>query len=134
MKKALVILGLFSISLVYGQEDKKYTNEEINLKLDSIMIEANLLYQYEHAAWLSTDLANKTKDINKNFGGFLTYKLNDVTKTIIYNKEKTKCIAEYILKNDSGIKIGFKLNPSGTFNSYFLSESCANISSFIFCK
>ena len=101
MKKALVILGIFSISLVYGQEDKKYTNEEINLKLDSIMIEANLLYQYEHAAWLSTDLANKTKDVSKNFGGFLTYKLNDATKTIIYNKQKTKCIAEYILKNDS---------------------------------
>ncbi|MBL0145381.1 MAG: hypothetical protein IPP48_06115 [Chitinophagaceae bacterium] len=100
MNKILTILSVLTISLVYGQESKKFTNDEINIKLDSIMVEANLLYQYEKSAWISTDLANENKKIRKKFGGFLTYKSNDTIKTIIFDKERNKCIAEYIFIDD----------------------------------
>jgi hypothetical protein len=100
MNKLLTIISILFFTLAYGQEIKKYTNDEIKLKLDSIMVEANLLYKFEKSAWISTDLANENKIIRKNIGGILTYQLNDTIKTIILNEKRNKCIAEYIFIND----------------------------------
>jgi len=100
MNKIFTIISILTIPLLYGQESKKYTYEEINIKLDSIMNEANLLYKYEKSAWISTDLAHENSNIRKKIGGFLTYKANDTIKTIIFNKERNKCIAEYVFIDD----------------------------------
>jgi len=96
-----VIAFLFSVSFIcsYGQ-DIQYTNDELNLKLDSIMKEANLLYRYERSSWVSTDLAMANNKLKENFGGFLTYKNKDSIKTIILDKEQKICIAEFIFTDD----------------------------------
>jgi hypothetical protein len=99
MKYFIAFLLSFAYTFSFGQ-DLKYTNEEISLKLDSIMQEANLLYRYERSSWVSTDLALANSTTKNNFGGFLTYKNEDSFKTIILDKELNKCIAEFIFKDD----------------------------------
>ncbi len=99
MKTTLLFFCLLSFAWSYGQ-DLSYSKEEINFKLDSIMKEANLLYKYERASWVSTDLANEKADVKSNFGGYLTYVSNDTFKTIIFDKEQKNCIAEFIFIDD----------------------------------
>jgi hypothetical protein len=99
MKYAIAFLFSMTFICSYGQ-DIYYTNEELNLKLDSIMKEANLLYKYERSSWVSTDLAMANNKLKENFGGFLTYKNKDSIKTIILDKEQKNCIAEFIFTDD----------------------------------
>lgn len=101
MKFIIVFTCLFSCSYSYAQ-DKVYTNEEINVKLDSIMQEANLLYRYEHSSWISTDLALANSNVKNNFAGYFTYKKEDTIKTIFFDKEQQKIVAEYCFTNNPG--------------------------------
>jgi len=101
MKEIFSILILCFLSLnIFGQ-DLEYSDQEIQIKLDSIKKEGNLLYSLENASWNSTDYARDNKKIKKDFGGYLTYQSNDSIKTVILNKTQNEVIAEYIYLNDN---------------------------------
>jgi len=66
MKKIGFFLILLTVSLwMFSQEDN------LQAKLDSIIIEADLLYRYEKSAWNSIDLLMADKKLKNNFGGYV---------------------------------------------------------------
>jgi len=100
MKKLsfLVVVSLFS-SVLLAQTIEMSENE-LKTKLDSVLIEAHLLYKYEKAAWISTDLANGNKTLKKDYGGFFAYEEQKEIRVIILGKKSQNCIAEYSFEND----------------------------------
>jgi hypothetical protein len=92
IKTILTLIVLLLICKVV-QSQSKYTEEQINEKLDSILKEGNLLYRLERAAWVSTDLARENKKIKKEFNGYLVYSIEDTIRAIILNKDN-QCIYE----------------------------------------
>jgi hypothetical protein len=98
--KQISLIFIFISSLFLAQE-VKYTDSEIQKKLDSIKTEGNLLFSLENSSWQATDLARENKKIGENLGGYLTYKSNDTVKTAILNKGQNLIIAEYSFKNNS---------------------------------
>lgn len=118
MKHIFSLFLIFTSFIIFGQ-DQKFTDQEIQQKLDSIKAEGNLLFSMENASWNSSDLAREHKKIAKKLGGYLTYKNNDTVKTVFLNKSQNLIIAEYSFKNDSKkpVKENFKernLNPTET--------------------
>lgn len=100
MKKIISLFLIFGSLFIFGQ-DVKFTDTEIQQKLDSIKTEGNILFSLENSSWHSTDLAQDNKKIKEKLGGYLTYKTNDTIKTIFLNKDQNSIIAEYSFKNDS---------------------------------
>jgi len=100
MKQIISLFCIFASIIIFSQ-DIKYTDTEIQQKLDSIKTEGNLLFSLENSSWLSTDLAKENKKIGENSGGYLTYKNNDTIKTVILNRDQNLVIAEYSFKNNS---------------------------------
>ena len=98
MRLQVILIFLFGLSIL-GKAQTELTEQQIKEKTDSILTEGNLLYQYEKAAWISTDLAMEKKDIKKKFGGYFVYQENDTIKTIILNKNK-QCVYELSFIND----------------------------------
>ncbi|MCE3076371.1 hypothetical protein [Chryseobacterium gwangjuense] len=118
MKKIISLFLIFGSLFIFGQ-DVKFSDVEIQQKLDSIKAEGNLLFSLENASWHSTDLAQENKKIKEKLGGYLTYKTNDTIKTVFLNKDQKLIIAEYSFKNDSKkpVKENFtqrNLNPIET--------------------
>jgi len=98
MKKIIILFCVFVNVSLFGQV--KLSKEEIKQKNDSILAEGNLLYRYEKAAWVSTDLAMSLKEVKDSFGGYLIYRSGDSIKAIILGKEPNTCIYELIFLND----------------------------------
>ena len=98
MRKIVLLFCLFIHIMVYGQ--LKLSKEEIKQKNDSILAEGDLLYRYEKAAWVSTDLAMSLKDIKENFGGYLIYRSEDSIKAIILGKDHATCIYDMTFFGD----------------------------------
>ena len=62
MKKIiLLIIAIFSINIANAQQ--QFTEKQIKVKTDSILIEGTLLYQFEKSAWIATDLTRENKNI-----------------------------------------------------------------------
>lgn len=99
MKQALKFLFIF-VSVIISAQDLKYSDQEIQKKLDSIKAEGNTLFSYEKASWQAGDLMAKNKKLNGNIGIYLTYKVSDTTKTVFLNKDQTSILAEYSFKNN----------------------------------
>lgn len=89
MKKPILLFLLLISSISYSQSDN------IQVKLDSIIKEANLLYNYEKAAWTATDLAMSLKRLKNDFGGYIVYHSNDTIYTSIIDKSQSNRIAQY---------------------------------------
>ena len=88
--KRIIILVFTAMSFVsYGQKDT------LQLKLNSIIKEANLLYSYEKAAWNSTDILIKKRKIFKKYGGYVIYHSNDTIYASFIDKQQKNRIAEY---------------------------------------
>ena len=100
MKKLslLVFVSLFS-SIMLAQTIKVSENE-LKMQLDSVLAEGNLLYKYEKAAWISTDLAQENKTVKKDYGGFFVYEEQGEIRAIILGKNFQNCIAEYSFENN----------------------------------
>ena len=97
MKKTFITLLLITIfSGVNAQTS--LTEAEIKQKCDSILEEANTLYKYEKAAWITSDMAMDKKEIKKDFGGLLIYQRNDTISAVVLAKEGTKCIYEVTIE------------------------------------
>lgn len=69
--------------------------DTLQLKLNSIIKEANLLYGYEKVAWNSTDLLIKKKELFKKYGGYVIYHSNDTIYASFIDKQQKNRIAEY---------------------------------------
>jgi len=76
------------------------TEAQIKAKCDSILEEANLLYSYEKAAWIATDLAGENKKVIKKMSGYFVRQSNDTLYALMMNK-KDECIAEFAFTDDS---------------------------------
>ena len=100
MKKLslLVVVSLFS-SIMLAQTIEM-SETELKAQLDSVLVEAHLLYKYEKAAWISTDLAKENKTVKKDYGGFFAYEEQEEIRVIILGKKSQNCIAEYSFAND----------------------------------
>lgn len=99
MKQIIKILFIFIPAIAFAQ-DLKYSEKELQLKLDSIKTEANLLFSHENSSWQAGDLANSNPKIRKNMDSYLTYQAKDTIKTVFLNKDQSKVIAEYSFKNN----------------------------------
>ncbi|WGD33910.1 hypothetical protein [Olleya sp. YS] len=90
MKKIIyiLILGIFPIS-IFSQERSEKTI------LDSIIKEADLLYNYEKVTWNSTDLAYTNEKIKENIGAYIVYHSNDTLFAVFADKEFKNQIAKY---------------------------------------
>lgn len=94
-KHFLLILTLF-ISL------NLFSQEKINQsKLDSILVEADLMYKYEKSVWNSTDLLMSNKKLKKKYGGYIVHHSNDTLTVTYLDKTQKESIARYSYKFDN---------------------------------
>ena len=76
-----------------------YTDQQLKVITDSILVEGTLLYQYEKAAWIGTDLAREKANIRNTFRSYLVYQIEDTIKIIITDKNN-QCIYDMSFIND----------------------------------
>ncbi len=100
MKKILLLIITSLISSVLLAQTIEMSETELKTKLDSVLTEAQLLYKYEKAAWISTDLATGNRAVKKDFGGFFAYEEQGEIRVIILGKNQKNCIAEYSFESD----------------------------------
>lgn len=100
MKKALFIIIISFTCNTLTAQRTELTEAELKTQLDSVLSEAHMLYKYEKAAWISTDLAMESKSIIKEYGGFFTYEEHGEIKVIILGRKSQICIAEYSFEDD----------------------------------
>lgn len=98
MRKTYLMLFVLVSTMINGQV--KFSKEEIKRKNDSILVEGNLLYQYEKVAWVSTDYALELNEISKKFGGYFIYQSGDSIKSIILDKKQENCISDMTYFNN----------------------------------
>lgn len=89
MTKTIIAFFILISPISYAQSDST------QVKLDSIIKEADLLYNYEKAAWHTTDLAMSSEGLRDNFGGYIVYHSNDTIYASITDKAQGKRIARY---------------------------------------
>lgn len=89
MNKIIIILFFTIPAFGYAQ------NDTLQTKLNSIIKEADLLYNYEKVAWNATDLLATKRKLKKNFGGYVIYHSNDTIHASFLNKDADKRIAKY---------------------------------------
>lgn len=74
-----------------------YSQEEnLEMKLDSIIAEADLMYKYEKAVWISTDLLMSDKKLKKNYGGYVVRHETDSIFVTYLDKNQKESIARYV--------------------------------------
>src|SRR5690554_4208467 len=88
----LLITTLFFSLNLFSQE------ENIQVKLDSILTEADLMYQYEKSVWNSTDILLSNRKLKKNLGGYIAHHSNDTITITYLDKNQTESIARYSYK------------------------------------
>ncbi|WP_243345508.1 hypothetical protein [Parabacteroides sp. FAFU027] len=93
MKNIIILLLAMTSQLCYGQTS--FTDQEIKQKTDSILQEGTKLYQFERAAWVSTDLFHERGDLKEVAVNYLVYQTNDTVRTIFYDKAKKQSVIEY---------------------------------------
>lgn len=113
MKKILSLFIIISISTLSFSQ-----SESLNIKFDSIIQEADLLYNYEKIAWISTDLLMSKRKLKKKYGGYLISHSNDTIYATFLDKNQKNRIAKYSFTN-SNLKVPFSIN----LNSESLSEN-----------
>lgn len=76
------------------------TDSEIKIKLDSILAEGNLLFRYEKAVWVASDLGKENAQLKDFTGETLAYQDQNKIVVALLNKEK-ECLATYSFENPS---------------------------------
>ena len=100
MKKLSFLVAILLFSSIMLAQTIDISESELKAQLDSILIEGNLLYKYEKAAWVSTDLAMENKTVKNDYGGFFTYEEDGAIRVIILGKKYQNCIAEYSFESN----------------------------------
>jgi len=107
MKKSYLLLFLLLPIIGYSQTENR------QVKLDSIIKEADLLYNYEKAAWVATDLLMPMEKLRNNYGGYIVYHSNDTIYATIMDQTQRKRLARFtfVTSNmDSPISSNFKIS------------------------
>jgi len=107
MKIVSILIILVTITFNVKSQDVN-----LQLKFDSIVIEANLLYNYEKAVWNSTDLLMANRKLKRNYGGYIVYHANDTISVTFIDKTKKSRIAKYSFVNselNKPIKTSFEV-------------------------
>ena len=76
-------------------------NDTLQNKLNVIIQEANLLYNYEKVTWNASDLLASKKKLTEHFGGYVTYHSGDTIYATFLHKEKDNRIAKYSFTADN---------------------------------
>lgn len=97
----LIILGTLFLN-AFSQD------ENLQLKFDSIIKEADLLYSYEKAVWSASDMLLTDSKLKKNYGGYVVSHSNDTIFTTFIDKSQKQKIAKYFFT---------KSNLNSPFNS-----------------
>lgn len=100
MKKIISLILVSTIATAIYAQKIELSDADLQIKFDSILSEGNLLYKYEKAAWISTDLIMNERALKKDFAGFLVYEDKQEIKVIIQGKKAQNCISEFIFEND----------------------------------
>lgn len=100
MRYIYILIFLFSLQGVVVGQNTPLTDRKLKTKLDSILVEGNLLYYYEKSTWVAYDMANSDPLIKSKFESYLTYQTGRAIKTIILGKNLEKCVAEYTFITD----------------------------------
>lgn len=98
--KNLSIIILILFSTVAFSQTINISENELRVKLDSVLLEGNLLFKYEKVAWVSTDIIHENISLSQQIGGYFTYEDGNNIKVIFIDKKYENCIAEYIFKNN----------------------------------
>lgn len=107
MKSTFLLLLLLFSTLSLSQKIDHQT------KLDSILKEANLLYNYEKAVWNASDLLNDNKKLRKKNGGFVVFHNSDTINVSFFSKDQEDIIARYhFLNTDMEKPISAELEKS----------------------
>lgn len=85
----LFFLGIISLN-AFSQEG------DLQIKLDSIIAEADLMYKYEKAVWNSTDLLVTDETLKSNYGGYVVSHSCDTVCVTYLDKKQEASIARYI--------------------------------------
>lgn len=120
MKKYLLLFLCFWSSVCFSQS-VEMSEEELERALDSVLIEGNLLYQYERAAWVCTDLARENEKLRKNFGGYFVYQDQEMMKAIILDAHSDRVIGGFSFLQD------FDKPEAVVYDSRKLSEKEINL-------
>jgi len=92
MKLITTIIIVFTMfSSLFSQEV-----DTLRIKLDSIVTEANLLYNYEKAVWESTDMLKQDRKLKRKFGNYIVYHKKDTIYVAYINKDLNQRIAKYV--------------------------------------
>lgn len=90
MRQITILLSLMAFfHTVYAQD------ENLQIKLDSIIAEADLIYRYEKSVWNSTDLLMADKQLKKNYGGYVVSHSGDSIFVTYLDKDQKERIARY---------------------------------------
>lgn len=100
MKKIVLILIISFFSTMMFAQRIEISEYELQNKLDSVLIEGNLLYHFEKAARTASDFAVASKIIKKDYSDYIVYPDGDNIKVIFFDKKSGNCLAEYTFLND----------------------------------
>lgn len=100
MKKILSLILVSTIATVIYAQKIEISEAELQIKFDSIVAEGDLLYRYERAAWVSTDLIMNERELRKDFAGFFVYEDKREIKALIQGRKAQNCISEYVFESD----------------------------------
>ena len=95
---AIILISCFSV--VYSQTNN-YTEAELGQKCDSIIQEGNLLYRYEKAAWVFSDMYMNKPEMMETAATYLTYEQGDSIKCILVDKEGKCCFEVSFLETST---------------------------------
>lgn len=128
MKKTTLIILISMITNLISAQKIEISDVDLQTKLDSVLVEGNLLYKYEKAAWLSTDLFMSNRALKKDYAGFLVYEDGNEIKVIVQGQKNQNCISEYVFKeNFSKPEIEKNENREYTTKEKYLLEVKAKI-------
>lgn len=91
MRRITILFFLVTLFLNAFSQD-----ENLQVKFDSIIAEADLMYKYEKAVWNSTDLLIADKMLKKKFGGYVVRHSVDSIFVTYLDKNQKESIAQFI--------------------------------------
>lgn len=103
--KGLTII-LFLLVVLGTNAQPKSTLQEMKMKTDSILSEADLLYQFEKAAWISTDSARVKQELKGKIGSYIVYKNEETICVVFLDKMASLCL--YELKFNPFLDVPYK--------------------------
>lgn len=93
-------VGSYSIRVKIDYKQGGVSDTQLEADLDSVLAEGNLLYKYERAAWIASDLAMENQALREDYFSFFVYEEQEEIKAIILGRKSQNCIAEYSFATD----------------------------------